>query len=42
LTMSDSERKQRCDGLAQAAGALPPTAWFASQLAALDGAAAAQ
>ncbi len=40
LTMDDSERKQRCKGLAQAAGALPPTAWFASQLAALDGATA--
>ena len=42
LTMDDFERKQRCHGLVQAASALPPTAWFASQLAALDGAAPAQ
>jgi trehalose 6-phosphate synthase len=42
LTMDDFERKQRCHGLAQAASALPPTSWFASQLAALDEAAVTQ
>ena len=37
LIMPDSERKRRCQSLAAKAGAVPPTAWFASQLAALDG-----
>ena len=36
LIMSDSERKRRCQSLVAKAGAVPPTAWFASQLAALD------
>ena len=36
LTMPDSERQRRRDALAQAGGALPPTAWFQAQLDALD------
>ena len=36
LLMSDSERKRRARSLALAASAVPPAAWFASQLAALD------
>ena len=36
LIMPDSERKRRCQALVEKAGAVPPTAWFASQLAALD------
>jgi trehalose 6-phosphate synthase len=36
LLMTDSERSRRCHSLAEAAGAVPPTAWFAGQLAALD------
>jgi trehalose 6-phosphate synthase len=36
LIMPDSERKRRCQSLVAKAGAVPPTAWFASQLAALD------
>ena len=36
LLMTDSERKRRRAALAQAAAALPPTQWFADQLAALD------
>jgi trehalose 6-phosphate synthase len=36
LGMPDSERKRRCASLAKAASALPPTEWFAAQLAALD------
>ncbi len=36
LLMSDEERMRRCQSLAAAAGAVPPSAWFASQLAALD------
>ncbi|HET9897499.1 MAG TPA: trehalose-6-phosphate synthase [Streptosporangiaceae bacterium] len=36
LLMPDEERIRRCRSLAQAAGAFPPSAWFASQLAALD------
>jgi trehalose 6-phosphate synthase len=37
LTMPHEERMRRCRSLAKAAGAVPPAAWFASQLAALDG-----
>jgi trehalose 6-phosphate synthase len=36
LIMSDAERIRRCRSLAAAASAVPPTTWFASQLAALD------
>ena len=36
LMMSLEERIARCRSLAAAAGAVPPSAWFASQLAALD------
>ncbi len=36
LLMTDSERKRRRAALARAAAALPPTQWFADQLAALD------
>jgi trehalose 6-phosphate synthase len=36
LIMPDSERKRRCQSLVEKAGAVPPSAWFASQLAALD------
>ncbi len=36
LVMSDAERVRRCRLLAAAASAVPPSAWFASQLAALD------
>ena len=38
LIMSDSERTSRCQSLAAAASAVPPSAWFADQLAALDSA----
>jgi len=37
LSMDDEERTRRCGELARAAGAMPPTRWFADQLAALDG-----
>jgi trehalose 6-phosphate synthase len=36
LMMSMEERLARCRSLAAAASAVPPSAWFASQLAALD------
>jgi len=36
LMMTDSERRRRGASLARAAAALPPTRWFADQLAALD------
>ncbi|MHB1818748.1 MAG: alpha,alpha-trehalose-phosphate synthase (UDP-forming) [Streptosporangiaceae bacterium] len=36
LTMPDDERIRRCRSLARAGSAVPPSAWFASQLAALD------
>ena len=36
LIMSDSERNSRCQSLAAAAGAVPPSLWFADQLAALE------
>ena len=36
LEMPDSERKRRASSLAKASSALPPTQWFADQLAALD------
>jgi trehalose 6-phosphate synthase len=36
LMMSDEERIRRCRSLATAGGAVPPAAWLASQLAALD------
>ncbi len=36
LVMPDEERIRRCQSLRSKAGAVPPTAWFASQLAALD------
>jgi len=36
LLMADSERSRRCRSLAAAAGAVPPTVWFADQVAALD------
>jgi len=36
LAMSDEERAGRSSALAAAAGAMPPTRWFAEQLAALD------
>ena len=35
LTMPDAERRRRAALLAQAGSALPPTAWFGAQLAAL-------
>ena len=37
LMMGDEERIRRCRSLAAAGGAVPPAAWLASQLAALDG-----
>ena len=37
LIMSDAERARRCRSLAAAGSAVPPAAWFADQLAALDG-----
>jgi trehalose 6-phosphate synthase len=40
LMMENSERMRRCRSLAHIASALPPIAWFAQQLAALDGASA--
>jgi len=36
LLMSDSERRRRARSLALAASAVPPAAWFADQLTALD------
>ena len=36
LSMPDSERASRCARLAAAGSAVPPTRWFADQLAALD------
>jgi trehalose 6-phosphate synthase len=36
LMMNGPERERRADSLAQAAGATPPTQWFADQLDALD------
>ena len=36
LLMPYAERRARCDRLADAASALPPAAWLAAQLAALD------
>ncbi|HEX9624416.1 MAG TPA: trehalose-6-phosphate synthase [Streptosporangiaceae bacterium] len=36
LMMSEEEKFARCRSLAAAAGAVPPSAWFAGQLAALD------
>ena len=36
LMMPDDERKRRCQSLAAAGGAVPPSAWLASQLDALD------
>jgi len=36
LMMNGPERERRAGSLAQAAGATPPTKWFADQLAALD------
>jgi trehalose 6-phosphate synthase len=36
LMMNGPERERRAGSLAQAAGAMPPTLWFAEQLAALD------
>jgi trehalose 6-phosphate synthase len=36
LLMTDPVRKSRSRSLARAAAALPPTQWFADQLAALD------
>jgi trehalose 6-phosphate synthase len=36
LVMPAEERMSRCRALARAAGALPPTTWFADQIAALD------
>ncbi len=41
LMMGDEERIRRCRSLAAAGGAVPPAAWLASQLAALDGVAPA-
>ncbi len=38
LIMSDAERARRCRSLAAAGSAVPPAAWLASQLAALDAA----
>jgi trehalose-6-phosphate synthase len=39
LSMPEAERQRRRGALAQAAGALPPTAWLQAQLDALDTAA---
>ncbi len=36
LMMPDEERRRRCRSLAAAGSAVPPSAWLASQLAALD------
>jgi len=36
LVMPEQERQRRCQSLAAAGGAVPPSAWLASQLAALD------
>jgi trehalose 6-phosphate synthase len=36
LQMTEPERKRRAESLARAASAMPPTRWFADQLAALD------
>jgi trehalose 6-phosphate synthase len=36
LTMPENERKRRCRALAAAGSAVPPSAWLASQLTALD------
>ncbi|MBO0838270.1 MAG: trehalose-6-phosphate synthase, partial [Actinobacteria bacterium] len=36
LVMSDEERTRRCSALAAAASAVPPAAWLAQQLRALD------
>jgi len=36
LMMNGPERERRADSLARAAGAMPPTQWFADQLDALD------
>ncbi len=36
LVMTEPERNRRAESLAQAASAMPPTRWFAEQLAALD------
>ena len=36
LVMPEAERKRRCGSLAAAGSAVPPSAWFASQLSALD------
>jgi trehalose 6-phosphate synthase len=36
LMMTEDERRRRCQSLAAAASAVPPSAWLASQLAALD------
>ncbi|HEX6930963.1 MAG TPA: trehalose-6-phosphate synthase [Streptosporangiaceae bacterium] len=37
LMMPDDERKRRCQSLAAAGSAVPPSAWLASQLTALEG-----
>ncbi len=42
LLMPDAERTSRCRSLARAAGAVPPSQWFADQLAALDQGSAAR
>jgi trehalose 6-phosphate synthase len=36
LVMPETERKRRCQSLAAAGSAVPPSAWLASQLSALD------
>ena len=36
LVMPETERKRRCESLAAAGSAVPPSAWLASQLSALD------
>ena len=36
LVMPEQKRQRRCQSLAAAGGAVPPSAWLASQLAALD------
>jgi trehalose 6-phosphate synthase len=36
LIMPDKEKMRRCTSLIAKASAVPPTVWFASQLAALD------
>jgi trehalose 6-phosphate synthase len=36
LMMPEDERKRRCQSLAAAGSAVPPSAWLASQLTALD------